>query len=455
MGRNGTHPYLPMTEDERKKALYAAGLKEGELFSSIPDELRLKRPLDLPAASGELELTREFHALMSRNTTTAQAISFLGGGVYDHFVPAAVDAIASRGEFVTAYTPYQAEASQGSLAAFFEFQTMIVQLTGMEVANAGVYDGATATAESVLMARRLTKGRGGAVVVSAAVHPEYVEVLRTYLQWNGIEMRLAPADNGATDCGQLERLAKGSFAAVVANPNVYGSVEDLAGLFAAAKREGALCIAVANPITLGVLEAPGAFGADIVCGDGQPLGCYQNFGGPSFGFMAARRKDVRQLPGRLVGETTDAEGRRGFCLTLQTREQHIRRERATSNICTNHALMTIRATVYMALLGPRGLAEVARQCAAKAHYAAAKIAALPGYRLTYGAPFFHEFVVTCPRPASDVAAQAALEGIFPGVPLSRLWPERTGELLIAVTEKRTREDIDRLVGALGRIGGVR
>jgi glycine dehydrogenase subunit 1 len=448
------HPYLPTTDDRRRRALEAAGLTEDYLHKSVPPELRLAGKLAIPEALCELELTRHAEHLAGANHTSASAISFLGGGVYDHFIPAAVDAIASRGEFLTAYTPYQAEASQGSLEATFEYQTMMASLSGMDISNAGVYDGATATAESVLMAHRIAKS-GDAVVVSAAVHPEYIEVLRTYLQFTDIKIRVAPAGGGATDVGGVGELARGAFAVVAANPNFFGCVEDLGAIFAAAKAAGAMSIAVVNPITLGVLEAPGRLGADIVCGDGQPLGCPQYYGGPAFGFMATRMEYLRQLPGRIVGETTDAAGRRGWCLTFQTREQHIRREKATSNICTNHALMALRATAYLSLLGPAGLREVGQLCAAGAHYAAEKIGAIKGFRMTSNAAFFHEFVVTCPRPGAEIAEAAGREGILAGVPLGRFFAGRENDLLIAVTEKRTKDDIDRLAAALARAGGAR
>jgi glycine dehydrogenase subunit 1 len=452
MTSGGAHPYLPTSAQERRRALEAVGLDEEYLVASIPPDMRLKSPLSIPEGLCEIELTRHVKALAAANHTTGELVSFLGGGSYDHFIPAAVDNIASRGEFVTAYTPYQPEASQGALEATFEYQTMIAELTGMEISNAGVYDGATATAEAVFMARRIRKS-GGAVVVSGALGPEYIEVLRTYLSFGGTEVRIAAADGGVTDVEAVRRLAEGAFAVVAANPNFFGCVEDLGSIFAAARERGALSIAVVNPITLGVLEAPGRLGADIVCGDGQPLGCYQYYGGPAFGFMAARMEHLRQLPGRIVGETTDGEGRRGWCLTFQTREQHIRRERATSNICTNHALMALRSAVYLSLVGPQGLAEVGRLSASGAHYAAERIAGLKGYRLTYDAPFFHEFTVTCPRPAAEIIASARREGILAGVPLARFCPRRANDLLIAVTEKRTKEEVDRLVECLAGAGG--
>ncbi len=452
MSAGKEHPYLPTTDIQRAEALEAAGLTEEYLVQSILPDLRLQKPLDIPRALSEPELTRHARLCAGRNSTTAEAASFLGAGCYDHFIPAAVDAVAARGEFLTAYTPYQAEAGQGTLSAIFEYQTMIASLTGADVSNAGVYDGATAVAEAVLMAKRLHR-KSSKVVVSASLHPEYIETLRTYVQFTDIEIITTRLENGVTNVADIAANAAGAFAVVAANPGFLGSIEPLRDIFDVARAQGALSIAVVNPFTLGVLEAPALLGADIVCGDGQPLGCYQYYGGPAFGFMATRMEYIRQLPGRVAGETRDASGRRGFTLTFQTREQHIRRERATSNICTNHALMSLRATVYLSLLGPRGLREAGEASTALAHYAARKIAAVDGYSLVYDAPFFNEFAVTCPRRAADVVRDVRGDGILAGVPLERFFPGREKDLLVAVTEKRTVDEIDALAAALERAGG--
>ena len=452
MPRPGAREYIPLTAEGEARLNEAIGDRAERLFETVPDELRLTRDLDLPEPLAEDDLTRLARNLAGANITCAQTASFLGAGCYDHFIPAAVDEMALRGEFLTAYTPYQAEASQGTLTATFEYQTMIAELTGLEISNASVYDGATALAESVLMARRIRRG-GGAVVVSEAVHPEYLEVLRTYLQFSDVEVRTAPLDGGVTDLEKLSGLLDGAFAVVAASPNFYGAVEDLRSIFEAGNEAGALGIAVVNPISLGVLEAPGNLGAEIACGDGQPLGCPQSFGGPAFGFIATREKHIRKLPGRIVGETRDPEGRRGFCLTFQTREQHIRREKATSNICTNNALMAIRAAVYCSLLGPTGIREVGQRCLAKAHYAAERISYLGGYELALDVPFFDEFLIRTPVPAREVVHIAAEKGFLAGVPLSRFFPERENELLVAVTERRQRVEIDEFAEVLDEIGG--
>jgi glycine dehydrogenase subunit 1 len=440
--------YIPHTEDQKSAMLGSLGLERVEqLFEQqIPAGLLLDRPLDLPPGMSELELRRHFQALASENRPAESGACFLGAGIYDHYVPSVVPTIILRGEFHTAYTPYQPEMSQGTLQSIFEFQTMIAALTGMDVANASMYDGATAFAEGVILAAGVTN-RDEAVLVG--VHPTWVQVTRTYVEGLGIRVVEAPLREGIADRDWLrENVTEGTAVIAVQQPSFFGTIEDLKALGETAHAAGALLVVGANPIALGLLETPGALGADVVVGEGQPLGLGMNFGGPLVGFFAARQKYLRQMPGRLVSRTKDREGREGYVLTLQTREQHIRRERATSNICTNQGLMMLAATVYLSLMGKQGLREVAEQCLAKAHYAADKLGSVPGYHVRFDAPFFHEFVLECPGDASDVAARLAQQGITAGYPLGKHYPDMTNCLLVAVTEKRTREEIDRFAAAL-------
>jgi len=442
--------YLPHTAQDVRDMLDAIGVSSSEeLFVEIPDKLRLKRPLRLNAPLSEPELAREMERLAANGATTANTLAFLGGGAYPHFIPAAIDQLVLRSEFTTAYTPYQPEISQGTLQAIFEFQTLICQLTGMDVANASLYDGASACAEGALMAMRAT--RRSKVVISAGVHPEYRETVATYCRHLDAELVDAPLDaQGRTDAGALATLLDDRTAALVAGyPNFFGVIEDLASLAEACHAFGARLVAsVQEPIALGLLKSPGELGADIVAGEGQSFGIPVSFGGPYLGFFAAREKDLRSMPGRLVGETVDQSGERGFVLTLATREQHIRREKATSNICSNQGLCALTATIYMALLGKQGLREVSRQNHAKASYAREQIAALPGFGLAFSAPTFNEFVVTCPGDAEELLARLEGEDILAGIPLSRYFPEMSDRLLVCVTEIHSRADIDRLVAAL-------
>jgi glycine dehydrogenase subunit 1 len=443
--------YIPHTPEQKKQMLRKLGLERiEELFAEqIPQPLLLERPLDVPAAMSELELRRHFHDLAGVNLTAADQLCFLGAGLYDHYVPSIVPTIILRGEFHTAYTPYQPEMSQGTLQSIFEFQTMVAALTGMDVANASMYDGATAFAEAVILACGATN-RDEALLVN--VHPAWVQVTRTYVEGLGIRLVEAPVSAGIADREWIERTLSAETAVVaVQQPNFLGNVEDLRGLAGLAHGAGALLVAGANPIALGLLESPGALGADVVVGEGQPLGLGLNFGGPLVGFFAAKQQYLRQMPGRLVSRTNDAEGRTGYVLTLQTREQHIRRERATSNICTNQGLMMLAATVYLSTMGRRGLREVAEQCLHKAHYAAEKLCSVPGYRLKFQAPFFYEFVLQCPGNARDVAKRLAEGGILGGYPLGQHYPEMEDCLLVAVTEKRTKEEIDQLAAALAEV----
>jgi glycine dehydrogenase subunit 1 len=444
--------YIPNTDAERHAMLEAMGLSTiEELFSAIPADLRLRRPLDVPPALSEQELLRHLRALASRNANADDYASFLGAGAYNHFIPSIVPALTSRGEFMTAYTPYQPEMAQGTLQAMYEYQTLICQLTALEVANASLYDGSTGLAEAVLMARRLTQR--DEVLLSAAVHPEYRAVLRTYLQNLDMQVREVPIDDaGQTPLARVQEAVSARTACVVVQtPNFFGVIEDLRGFADVAHGAQALLIQViAEPVSLGLLKPPGEWGADIAVGEGQAFGNSLSFGGPYLGFFATRERYVRQMPGRLAGETVDAEGRRGYVLTLSTREQHIRREKATSNICTNEGLCALAATIYLCALGKVGLRQLAMLNLQRAAYARQQLAAIPGCRLPFSGPTFNEFVLETPKPAGDVIAQLSAERIFPGLDLGRFYPERARQLLVCVTEMHGREDIDRLCGALAR-----
>jgi glycine dehydrogenase subunit 1 len=432
--------------------LHQVGLNSAaELFDSIPEDLRLSRNLNTTAALSEIELLAGFDRLAARNPG-AQRTSFLGAGAYQHYIPTIVDHIISRSEFFTAYTPYQPEISQGTLQAIFEFQTLVCQLTGMEVANASMYDGSTALAEAVLMAERVTKR--SKVVACGAIHPEYLEVITTYVQHAGIELLHVGADPRTGQAADaIDLLDDKTAALVVQSPNFFGCIEDLAALAEKAHSVGALLVvAVTEAISLGLLKSPGACGADIVVAEGQSFGVPLSFGGPYVGLFATREKYARQIPGRLVGEAYDKEGRRGFVLTLATREQHIRREKATSNICTNEGLIALATTVYLETMGRRGLQEVATQCAQKTAYAAKRIAELDGFSIPFTGPRFNEFVVRAPAAAKDLLARLASErNITGGLPLSRYYPDRPNEFLVCVTEMNSRADMDALVDGLTTI----
>ena len=445
--------YIPNSPEERTEMLEAIGLKSAEqLFDSIPHELRLQRALNTPAALSEIELLDKFDRLGQRNPA-AQRISFLGGGAYSHYIPTIVDHIISRSEFFTAYTPYQPEISQGTLQTIFEFQTLVCQLTGMDLANASMYDGSTALAEAVLMAERVT--RRSKVISSAAVHPQYLEVVKTYVQHAGIDLELADFDEktGLTGAALAEAVDDRTAALVVQSPNFFGCIEDLKALADAAHGKGALLIvAITEPMSLGLLKSPGACGADIVVAEGQSFGVPLSFGGPYVGLFATRDKYARQIPGRLVGEAYDKKGRRGFVLTLATREQHIRREKATSNICTNEGLIALAATVYMEAMGRRGIQEAAHQCLQKANYTAKQIADVNGFSLPFTGPIFNEFVVRGPGNSVELLSRLAKEKqIEGGIALSRFMPDREKDFLVCVTETNTREQMDSLVAALSAL----
>ena len=432
--------YIPNTPAEQDELLAAIGLRSvDDLFADIPDNFR-NPPLELPAPLSELEIQRELGEMAARNRPLSAGPSFLGAGSYHHFIPSVVKAIMTRGEFLTAYTPYQPEVSQGTLQVIFEFQTMISALYGMEVANAGMYDGATSVAEAVLMACRVTRRQQ--VIVADTVAPAYQQVIATYCQAQGIAIDVVPADRAAA------AVTEATAGIVVQYPNFYGSLEDLAALGAAAHADGALLVVSADPLAMGMLRPPGEFGADIVTGEGQPIGIPPSYGGPYLGLFSCKQQYIRQMPSRLVGRTTDTEGRAGYVLTLQTREQHIRRERATSNICTNEALYALASSIYLAAMGRNGLRQVAELCYHKAHYAADAISKLDGYSLPQSDDFFQEFVVSCPVAPAEVNRRLMERNILGGLDVSDRFDNG---MLLCVTEMNSRADIDNLVSTLAEI----
>jgi glycine dehydrogenase subunit 1 len=434
--------FAPHTERDVSEMLAAIGLRDmDDLFAQIPPSVRLDRPLDLPEGVSEMEILHDLSSLARRNRHADDLVCFAGGGAYDHYVPSVVWALAGRSEFYTSYTPYQPELSQGVLQALFEYQSMICELTGLEVSNASLYDGATALAEAVNLARS-SPGRDR-VLVSAAVDPRYVDTLRTYGRGAGYEPEIFAVDAGR---GGAPEVGDDVACVIVQHPNGYGLLEPARELFERAHAGGARAVQVFDPLSLGVLAPPGELGADIAVAEGQPLGNHLNYGGPYLGVIATRLEDVRRLPGRIVGETVDVDGRVGYVLTLQAREQHIRREKATSNICTNQSLMAVAATVYLAWLGPQGLEELGERCVSKAAYAAERLTEVPGVELLFpDAAFFEEFPLRTPRPAAEVVDALVDRGYLAGVPL----PDEDGHaLLVAVTERRTREEIDGLALAM-------
>jgi glycine dehydrogenase subunit 1 len=437
--------FAPHTDDDVREMLGALGVGSlNDLFSQIPPSVRLDRPLDIPEGVSEMEILADMKALAGRNRSAEDLVCFAGAGAYDHYVPSVVWSLAARSEFYTSYTPYQPELSQGVLQALFEYQSMICEITGLEVSNASLYDGATALAEAVNLARS-SPGRDR-VLVSSTVDPRYVDTLRTYGRGAGYLPEIFDAPNGR---GGAPEVADDVACVIVQHPNVYGILEPARDLFGMAHAGGARAIQVFDPLSLGVLAPPGELRADVAVAEGQVLGNHLNFGGPYLGIIATRLDDVRRLPGRIVGETIDVDGRTGYVLTLQAREQHIRREKATSNICTNQTLMAIAATVYLAWLGPGGLAELGRQCAAKAAYAAQRLTEVPGVEMLFpGQPFFKEFALRLPGPSAEVRDALIERGFLAGVAL----PDAGGHaLLVAVTERRTRQEIDSLAHALSEV----
>jgi glycine dehydrogenase subunit 1 len=441
--------YIPNTDADRAAMLEAIGKRSiEELFEDVPADKRFPR-LNLAPALSEMELARYFQTAAEENRDATHTLNFLGAGAYQHFIPAAINHLILRGEFYSAYTPYQPEVSQGTLTAIYEYQWLICQLTGMDAANASMYDGSTALAEAVLMAGRVTKR--SKVIACGAVHPEYLEVVNTYVQHTGIELQQLDfnSQTGKTEAVD-EALDNQTAALVVQSPNFFGCIEDVAALAEKAHAAGALLIAaLTESISLGLLRSPGSCGADIVVAEGQSFGVPLSFGGPYVGLFATREKYARQIPGRLVGEAYDKQGRRGFVLTLATREQHIRREKATSNICTNEGLIALAATVYLETMGRRGIQEVARQCAQKAAYTARRIQELEGFSLPFTAPRYNEFVVRGPIDAQEMLSRLASEkNINGGFALSRYFSDRPNDFLVCVTEINSRSEIDALVNAL-------
>ncbi len=447
--------YIVNTPDQQRAMLERIGARSiDELFDAIPPALRLQRPLQVPAALSEMELTQHVQSLAARNVPADEAVCFLGGGSYDHFIPAVVDSVAGRGEFYTAYTPYQAEASQGSLQAFFEFQTLLCQLTGLDVANASLYDGATAVTEAVLMAITVT-GRHGPVVVAESVHPEYRQTLSTYLTNLEAQPRTLRTPGGYLDPDDLKKaIADDTPCVVVQHPNFFGCLEEVEAVAEIAHERGALFIVSFDAISLGLLKRPGQYGADIAVAEGQCLGNPMGFGGPYLGLLACREQFVRKMPGRLVGQTVDRNGKRCWVLTLQTREQHIRREKATSNICTNQGLIALRAAVYLAALGPEGLRETAELCVRKAHYAAEQLAGIDGVRLRFDRPFFKEFTLQASADVTGLLHELLGGGYHAGLNLGRWYAELVDCLTVAVTEKRTRAEIEGLIAAWRKLASA-
>jgi len=438
-------PFIANTDADRKAMLDTIGVKSvDELFSDIPAVNRFPQ-LGLDKGLSELEVMREIESLAARNLSANNTAWFLGAGAYNHFIPAAVAALASRGEFLTAYTPYQPEVSQGTLQAIFEYQSMAGQLLGMDAVNASHYDGSTALAEAILMAYNLSADRHR-ILLPAALHPEYKEVLRTYFEAFEVEL----VEYGGTPKDGLKLLDDKTACLVAAYPDFEGRIHELSGVADAVHAAGGLFIVHADPIMLGLFKSPGELGADIVTAEGQALGNAMNYGGPFLGMMGVTQKLVRKMPGRLVGQTVDGQGRRGFVLTLSAREQHIRREKAVSNICSNQGLVMLMTTIYLELLGKNGLKQVAELCWHKAHYAAKELGKIPGCKVADGL-FFKEFVVQTPRPAAEIAEQLERRGIVPGLPLVRYYKERSHELLVCVTEMATKAQIDLLASALKEV----
>ena len=439
--------YLYNTPEDQQAMLDAIGCASiEELFAAIPDSLRLQRPLHLPEAMGELQLTEHLGQLAAQNRSPADTVCFLGAGSYDHFIPAVVDYVASRGEFYTSYTPYQPEVSQGNLQAMFEYQTMVCELTAMDVSNQSLYDGGSATVEGVLMSLDVTRRRGR-VLVAESVHPEYRQVVETYFTPLETEVVTIPCPSGIIDQTALaDALTDNTACLLLQHPNFFGCLEEVHPIVQTVHASGALIVSVVDPISLGILERPGDYGADIVVGEGQSLGTPMQYGGPYLGLMACRESFVRRLPGRIAGQTIDRRGNRCWVLTLQTREQHIRRDKATSNICSNQGLFALRASVYLAAMGPVGLRSVAELCLQKTAYARQQIAATERLEVLFEQPVFKEFVIRDRENAvAELMANAEQAGIFAGVPLGRWYPDLEDCFLFAVTEKRSRRQIDRFV----------
>ena len=432
--------YVPSTPAERQEMLRTVGVRDyRELYRDVPEEMLLDRELDLPAGMSELEVSRTVSAMAAKNTLFSTILR--GAGAYDHFIPAVVKSIPAKEEFLTAYTPYQAEMSQGVLQSIFEYQTMICELTGMDVSNASVYDGATAAAEAAAMCRDRKRR---VTLISAAAHPDAINTVRTYCFGTGDELRLVPMKDGKTDLEALKAMLTPEVASFyVQQPNFFGLLEDADALGEAVHAAGAMFVMGCNPISLGLMKSPRDCGADVAVGEGQPLGMPLGYGGPYLGFMATTQKHMRKLPGRIVGETVDAKGERAYVLSLQAREQHIRREKASSNICSNEALCALTASVYLAVMGPEGLRQAAEQSMAKAHYLMRGLTAIEGVEPVYPGPFFHEFVTTLPRQ-EEVLSALERAGILGGLPVE-------GGVLWCATEKQSREELDRAIAIVKEV----
>jgi glycine dehydrogenase subunit 1 len=445
--------YIPHSPKERDAMLETIGVKKlADLFEAVPAEHRFPN-LDLPPAITEMEAAAELGELAAANESTRDLVSFLGAGMYNHYIPSVVDHILRRGEFYTAYTPYQPEISQGTLQGIFEYQSLMAALTGMDVSNASHYDGATAAAEAVNLAWAQFRGKRTRVVISPTVHPQYREVIRTYTK--GMDLELAGDDGNADlETGPetlMELVDDNTMLVIVQYPDFFGRIFDYTRLIDLAHENGALVCVVANPTALALFKTPGEMGADVVVGEGQPLGIPMWFGGPSLGFFTTRKKYVHKMAGRLVGETVDNRGQRAYVLTLTAREQHIKRERATSNICTNQGLLALASAVYLSLVGKSGLRQVAELCYHKAHYAAEQLSQLPGMGLCFGEPYFHEFALCVGQPVDEVNAHLLEHGIIGGYDLGQDYPALKDHMLIAVTEMNSKEEIDALVDVLAEV----
>jgi len=446
--------FIPHTDQEREDMLHAVGVKRIEdLFEAIPPKHRFPK-LNLPPAMTEMEIMAQLQDLANANESTRDLACFLGAGAYNHYIPAAVDNLLRRGEFFTAYTPYQPEVSQGTLQAIFEYQSLICNLTGMDAANASHYDGATAAAEAGILAYHHFRGKRNKFVLSPAVHPHYRATLRTYFSgYKNIQIVGDENNNSQVSTSDISALVDSNTAMVLVQyPDFFGRIIDYSKLAEAVHTAGALLVVSVNPIALGLLKPPSTFGADIVVGEGQPLGIPLSYGGPYLGIFATKIDYIRKIAGRLVGESIDGNGKRGYVLTLTAREQHIKREKATSNICTNQGLMALASTIYMSLLGKNGMKKVAELCYHKAHYAAEKINAIPGFSVKYNTtPFFHEFVVKTPRPVQDINMHLLDHHILGGLNLGDYYQDLADHMLIAVTEMNSKEDIDMFCDVLAEV----
>ncbi len=444
-------PYIPNTKQDEEKMLKVLGLDSVDrLFDDIPESIKLGRRLNLDVPRSESEVSKMVKHLANKNLSTEELVCFRGAGAYDHAIPSVVHHLISRSEFYTAYTPYQPEISQGTLQAIFEYQTMIANITGMDVANASMYDGASATAEAAMLASANQKG--DTILISETVNPEIRDVVKTYMRFYNVKVVEVPSKDGLTDMDALRETASAdTVGVIIQTPNFFGNIEDCTEAVEIAHENKALFIMNVDPISLGLLKTPGEYGADIAVGEGQVLGNSLNFGGPYLGFMASSTKQMRKLPGRIVGQTVDLDGKRAFTLTLQAREQHIRREKATSNICSNQALNALAATIYMGLLGKEGMAEVAEQSATKAYYAKQELIKTGKFRSVYDAPFFREFVLETDIDIEDLNKQLADKGFLGGYNLGKDYPSDKNRVLFCVTEKRTKDEIDCLVKAMEEI----